>query len=151
MSKITAELIREVREASGAPILRAKKVLEEVKGDKEKAIEILKKEGFAKMSKRGDRKTGQGIVVSYEHHNGRVASLVELQCETDFVAKNDLFQKTARSIAMQIASMDPKNEKELLAQDFVKDSSKKIEDLINEVATKTGEVIRLGKFTRVSI
>src|SRR3989344_1911369 len=115
MKKITADLIREVREETGAPMLRAKKVLEEYAGDKKKAIDVLKEEGFEKMAKRTDRTTENGIVVAYSHHTGRVASLVELLCETDFVAKNELFLEVANNIAMQVASMNPKDEKELLA------------------------------------
>ncbi|OGM31594.1 hypothetical protein A2803_00325 [Candidatus Woesebacteria bacterium RIFCSPHIGHO2_01_FULL_44_21] len=148
--KITAQMIREVREETGAPMLRAKKVLEEV-GDKKKAIEILKKEGFEKMAKRTDRATGAGVVVSYTHHTGKVASLVELLCETDFVAKNEVFLEVANNIAMQVASMNPKDEKELLAQEFVKDPGKKIEELIKEATAKTGENIKLSRFTRIEI
>lgn len=148
--KITAQLIREVREITGAPMMRAKKVLEEV-GDKKKAIEILKKEGFEKMAKRADRATSAGVVVSYTHHTGKVASLVELLCETDFVAKNELFLEVANNIAMQVASMNPKDEKELLSQEFIKDPSKKIEELIKEATAKTGENIKLGRFSRIEV
>lgn len=149
--KITADLIREVREASGAGVMRVKKVLEELNGDKEKAIELLRKEGFAKLEKRADRETGAGVVVSYEHHTGTVAALVELNCETDFVAKNELFITTAKNIAMQVASMNPENEQELLAMNFIKDPSKTIEDLIKEVNAKTGENTKLGKFVRIEV
>lgn len=151
MVKITAQLIREVREETGAPMLRAKKVLEEVSADRKKAIEILKKEGFEKTAKRAERTTGSGIVAAYTHHTRKVASLVELQCETDFVAKNELFAALANDVAMQVASMDPKDEKELLAQSFIKDTSKTIEDLVKEVISKTGENVRVGKFTRVEV
>lgn len=149
--KVTAELIREVREETGAPMMRAKKVLDEQGGDKVKAMEILKKEGFEKMAKRTDRETANGIVVSYAHHTGKVATLVELLCETDFVAKNEMFVELANSIAMQISAMNPKDNEELLSQDFIKDPSKKVEELIREVTTKTGEVIRLGRFTRIEV
>lgn len=149
--KITAQLIREVREESGAPMMRAKKVLEGVGGDKNKAINILKKEGFEKMAKRADRETSAGVVVAYTHHNRRVAAIVELLCETDFVAKNELFLEVANSIAMQTASMNPKDKKELLSQEFIKDPSRSIEDLIKEVTAKTGENIRLGRFERIEI
>ncbi len=154
--KITAQLIREVRQDSGAPMLRAKKVLEEV-GDlpaqagKKKAIEILKKEGFDKMAKRTDRTTSAGVVVAYTHHTGKVACLVELLCETDFVAKNEVFLELANNIAMQAASMSPKDDKELLGQEFIKDPSKKIEELVKEVTAKTGENIRLGRFVRIEV
>jgi len=151
ITKITADLIREVRQSSGAPILRTKKVLQEVEGDKDKAIKILKKEGFAKMAKRADRDTSAGFVASYSHHTGTVAALVELQCETDFVAKNELFIETANNIAMQVASMNPETQEELLKQDFIKDPSRTIQDLINEVNAKTGENTNLGKFVRIEV
>lgn len=151
MAKIDAKLIREVRESTGAPMMRAKKVLDEVKGNQKKAISILKKEGFAKMAKRSGRATANGIVVTYSHHTGKVAVVAELLCETDFVAKNELFIKLANDLALQIASMKPRNTKELLKQDFIKDSSKKIEDLVKEVITKTGENINVGRFERIEI
>lgn len=151
MAKVTAELIREVREETGAPMMRAKKVLDEQGGDKAKAVEILKKEGFEKMEKRQDRETANGVVASYTHHTGKVAVLVELLCETDFVAKNELFVELANSIAMQVSAMNPKDNEELLSQEFIKDPSKTIEELIKEVTTKTGEVIRLGRFVRIEV
>jgi len=150
-SKITAEAIRKVRTESGAPILRSKKVLEEVKGNTKKAIEILKKEGFAKVEKRAGRSTSQGLVVAYTHHTGKVATLVELLCETDFVAKNELFVELANSLALQTASMKPKDAKELLAQDYIKDPSKKVQDLVTDVIAKTGENVQVGRLQRLEI
>lgn len=150
MTKIKASEIRELKDATGAPILRAKKVLEEV-GDFKKALKILKEEGFQKASKRIERVTAQGIVATYAHHTGNVSSIVELLCETDFVARNDLFVKLADELALQTASMDPKNTKELLKQDFIKDPSKKIEDLVKEVIAKTGENIQVGRIARIEI
>ncbi len=151
MAKVTAQLIREVKDETGAPMLRAKKVLDEFNGDRDKAIEVLKKEGFEKMAKRADRETANGIVVTYAHHTGKVGSLVELLCETDFVARNELFVELAKSIAMQVASMNPTDAEELLAQEFIKEPSKTIKDLIAEVTSKTGENIRLGKFSRLEV
>jgi elongation factor Ts len=151
MTKVTAQLIREVREETGAPMARTKKVLDEQGGDRKKASEILKKEGFEKMEKRQDRDTTNGIVVAYSHHTGKVATLVELLCETDFVAKNEVFVGLANDIAMQVSAMNPKDEKELLKQEFIKDPGKTIEELIKEATTKTGEVLRLGKFERIEV
>jgi elongation factor Ts len=149
--KIKASLIRKLRDETGAPVIRVKKVLEEVKGNEKKASEILKKEGFEKAAKRAERETAQGIVVAYCHHTGKVASLVELLCETDFVARNELFKKLADNLAMQVASMNPKNTKELESQEFIKDPNKKISDLVKEVITKTGENVRIGRFSRIEI
>lgn len=150
-NKITADLIREVREITGAGVMRAKKVLEEVGGDREKAIKILREEGFSKLEKRADRETAAGYIATYKHHTGTVAALVELNCETDFVAKNELFIETANNIAMQVASMNPQSEEELLSQSFIKDPSKTIEELIKEVNAKTGENTKLGKFVRIQV
>ena len=151
MTKIDTAKIKKVRDATGAPVMRAKKVLEEVKGDEKKATEILKKEGFEKASKRKGRSTDQGVVASYVHHSSKVASLVELLCETDFVARNKLFVELGKNLAMQVASMNPKDAKELSKQDFIKDPDQKISDLVKEVIAKTGENVRIGRIQRVEI
>lgn len=148
--KITAKQIKKVREATGAPIMRVKKVLEEL-GDEKKAEKLLKKEGFEKIAKRASRETSQGLVETYMHHSGKVASLVEVLCETDFVARNKLFKELAHNLAMQVASMNPKNAKELESQDFIKDPKKKVSDLVKEVIAKTGENVRIGRIHRLEI
>ena len=149
MAKIDLKIISKLREETGSPVIRVKKVLEEVNGDEKKAIEILKKEGFEKMAKREDRATSQGILAVYLHHNKKVASVVEIFCETDFVAKNDLFLALGNDLAMQLASMPAKNEKEFVKEEFIKDPTKTIYDLIKEISIKTGENIRLGRLAFV--
>ena len=148
MAKISVELIKKLREQTGAPVIRVKKVLEEVKGEEKKAFVILQKEGFEKAAKREGRETGQGKIFSYVHHNGRVASVVELFAETDFVARNELFETLGRDIALQVASM---GEKDLAKQEFIKDPAKKIEDLVKEVIAKTGENIKIGRAIRIAL
>lgn len=148
MGKISVELIKKLREESGAPIIRVKKVLEEFDGDEKKALEILKKEGFEKAEKRLERVTGQGKVFCYAHHTGTVVSVVELFCETDFVAKNELFETLGKNIALQAASMGAED---IENQDFIKDPSKKIAELIKEVIAKTGENVKLGRVIRVEL
>lgn len=148
MSKITADLIRKLKEESGAPVMRVKTVLEEFKGDEKKALELLKKEGFEKASKREGRETTQGKIFTYVHHTGKIAGIVELLCETDFVARNELFEALGKDLAMQTASMGDKN---LEKQDFIKDPSKKMGDLIKEVVAKTGENIKVGKVHRLQL
>ena len=148
MVKITVDLIKKLREETGAGVMRVKKVLEELKGDEKKALEILKKEGFEKATKREERETGQGKIFTYSHHTGKVVSVVELFCETDFVAKNELFETLGKELALQVASM---GEKDIEKQDFIKDPSKKISDLIKEVIAKTGENVRLGRAFRVEL
>lgn len=148
MSKISVDIIRKLREESGAPVIRVKKILEEFDGDEAKALEVLKKEGFEKAETREGRETSQGKIFSYTHHTGRVASLVELLCETDFVARNELFEELGKNIAMQAASM---GEKDLGKQEFIKDPSKKIADLVKEVVAKTGENVKIGKVVRIEL
>ena len=148
MGKITADQIRKLREKTGAPVMRVKKLLEELKGDEKKAEEILMKEGFEKASKREGRETSQGKIFTYVHHTGKVASVVELLCETDFVARNELFDVLGKDLALQVASM---GEKDLEKQDFIKNPAKKMGDLIKEVIAKTGENIKLGKVLRVEL
>lgn len=151
MTKLNIALIKKLREATGAPVARVKQVLEEVKGDEEKAQEILKKEGFEKAAKRAGRTTGQGLVYAYTHHSGKIGSVVEVLCETDFVAKNVLFKELAHNLALQVASMNPKDAKELERQEFIRDPKKKISDLVREVIAKTGENIRIGRIYRVEL
>lgn len=150
-NNITTELLKEVRELTGAPIMRVKKVLEEKGGDRDAAIAILKKEKQDKMEKRSDRETGAGIIKSYVHHNEKVAVIVELLAETDFVTSNELFQKFGDNVALQIASMKPENTDELMKQDFIKDPSKTIEELLKEVKAKTGENAKIGRFYRLEV
>lgn len=149
--KVSFEEIRKLREETGAPVIRVKKVLEEVEGDAKKAFKILQKEGFEKASKREGRETSQGLIETYVHHSGKVASLVELLCETDFVARNELFKSLAHDLALQVASLEAKNVKELTEQEFIKDPTKKVGDLVKEVIAKTGENIVIGRFFRVKL
>ncbi|MEK7168847.1 MAG: elongation factor Ts [Patescibacteria group bacterium] len=146
--KITSDLIKKVREETGAGVMRVKQVLEEVKGDELKALEILKAEGLEKVAKREDRATGQGKVFSYNHHSNKIVSVVELFSETDFVAKNELFEQLGKDISLQVASM---GEEDIEGQDFIKDPSKKIKTLIKEVIAKTGENIKLGRVVRIEL
>ena len=148
MNKIPLDRVKKLREETGAPIIRVKKVLEEFEGNEKKAFEVLQKEGFEKAAKREGRETSQGKVFSYVHHTQKIVSVVELFCETDFVSRNELFESLGKDIAMQVASM---GEKDIEKQEFIKDPSKKISDLIKAVIAKTGENIRLGKVLRVEL
>ncbi|MFC1649819.1 elongation factor Ts [Patescibacteria group bacterium] len=143
--------IKKVREATGASMVRVKDVLDELKGNEDKAIKKLQKEMGKKMAKRADRATGQGLLQTYTHHDGRTVSVVELLCETDFVAKNKLFQSVAKDLSLQVASMNPKDVNELVKQDFVKDPGKKVGDLVEEVKAKTGENIQIGRIWRIQL
>jgi elongation factor Ts len=153
MGKLDINLIRKLKEATGAPVIRVKQVLEEfgnlpAQAGEKKAFAILQKEGFEKAAKKETRQTGQGKLFTYVHHTGKVASVVELFCETDFVARNELFETLGRDLALQVAGVGEKN---LEKQEFIKDPTKKIKDLVKEVIAKTGENVRLGKVIRVEL
>lgn len=142
--------IKELREKTGAGVADCKEALEEANNDLKKAEEILQKKGFEKAAKKGDRATGSGLVESYVH-GGRIGVLVELQCETDFVARTDEFKTLAHEIALQVSSMNPKNTEELLKQEYIRDASKTIEELIKAAIAKLGENIVLSRFNRIEI
>lgn len=148
MGKLNIKLIKKLREETGAPVVRVKKVLEEVGGEEKTALAILQKEGFEKAAKRETRRTGQGKMFVYCHHTGKVVGVVELLCETDFVARNSLFEELGKDLAMQVASM---GEKDLEEQEFIKDPTQKVEDLVKTVIAKTGENIRIGRVFRVEL
>jgi len=108
MAEITAQMVKELRDSTGAPFIDCKKALEEVSGDLEKALDILKIRGVAKASKKVGRDTPEGIVMSYIHAGGKIGVMIEINCETDFVARNEEFQAFAREVAMQIAASNPR-------------------------------------------
>jgi len=108
MAAITTQLIKELREKTGAGMMDCKQALEETGGDMEKAVDVLRKKGAAVAAKRADKETNQGVVEAYVHAGGRIGAMVELNCETDFVAKTPDFKSLAHDIAMQIAAMSPR-------------------------------------------
>lgn len=148
MSKINIDLIKKLREETGVAIIRIREVLKEVGEDEKKALVILKKEALDKAERREGRETGQGKIFVYAHHTGKVVGLVELLCETDFVAKNELFEGLGKDLAMQAASM---GDEKFEDQDFIKDGSRKIKEMIKELIAKTGENIKLGRVQRFEI
>ena len=194
--KIGAKLVKELRDRTGAGMMDCKKALEETGADIEAAIDLLRSRGEAKASKRAGRATDEGTVASYIHHGGRIGVLVELNCETDFVAKTAEFRTLARDIAMHVAARDPVavatadvdaevvererrifldqvtregrpehlrarivdgklgkffKEHVLLEQAYVRDPDRSVGDLITEVSARTGERIRVARFSRFQI
>lgn len=148
---ISIDQIKKLRNETGAPIHEIKKALDEANGNETKAREILKKSGFERAAKKAERETKAGRAFSYIHHSGTVGAVIVLLCETDFVARTDEFQNLGREIAMQVASMNPKDVEELLTQDYIRDSGKIIETLIKEVIAKTGENIQIKNFQRLEV
>lgn len=147
--KVDAEKIKKLREEVGGGMMDVKKALEEAEGNVEKAKKILKKKGIRKAEKKSERETGEGRVFSYVHHNGKVGALLRLACETDFVAKNEEFQKLGKELVMQVASMKPENVEEFLGQNYVREPDKTIEELIKEAIGKLGENIEVEGFARL--
>lgn len=192
---ITAAMVKELREKSGAGMMDCKKALTETNGDMDKAVDFLREKGLASVAKKSSRIASEGIVEAYVHV-GRIGVLVEVNSETDFVAKNEEFQNFVKDIAMQIAAVAPKyvsreevpaeeveheknvlteqargeNKPEhiiekmvqgrlekfyeeicLLDQDFIKDSDKKIRDILNDLIAKIGENIKIRRFVRYEV
>ena len=144
------EKIKQLREKTGAGVMDAKKALEESGGDMKKAEEIIAAKGIVKAEKKADREVKSGLVYGYTHQ-GRVGVLVEVSCETDFVAKNPEFEALCKEVALQVTSMEPKDVGELLEQDYIRDGSKKIKDLVTNLIGKIGENIQVRRFVRFEL
>jgi len=145
---IPIKKIKKLREETMVSIMECKKALEEAGGDIEKAKEILKKRGAVLAAKTAERETTEGIIESYIHSNSKVGVLIDLRCETDFVARSEEFKKLAHEICLQIASMKPEDTASLLSQPWIKNEEKKIKDLIAEYVAKLGENIVIERFVR---
>ena len=163
---ISASDVKQLRELTGAGMLECKKALESAKGDIEKAQKILREKGFSAAAKRADRATSEGLIHSYIHHNSRVGVLVELNCESDFVARTDDFRNLVQQLGLHIAAANPlyvsaedipngsdEDPKDvcLLLQPFVKDESRTVQDLVTETISKTGENVRIRRFARFEL
>ncbi len=196
MAEITMDMIKKLREKTAAGLMDCKKALEEAGGDMEKAVDILRQKGLAVAAKRAGKATKEGVVAAYIHATKKLGAMVEVNCETDFVARTEEFQKFAYDVAMHIAATNPicvsredmpqevlEREKEiyiaqakesgkpenviekivqgklekffkeavLLEQPFVKNPDLTIQDLLNELMTKTGERIQIRRFTRYQV
>ena len=193
---ITAALVKELRDRTGAGMMECKRALTETGADIEAAIDLLRSKGEAKAAKRAAKAANQGVVASYIHHGGRIGVLVELNCETDFVANTDDFRELARDLAMHVAASDPIavesgdvdpetvererrvfseqvaregkpehirdrivdgklakffRERVLLDQPFVRDPDRSVGELVTEVSARTGEKIRVARFSRFQV
>lgn len=166
--QILTSAIKELRAKTGAGVIDCKKALIEAEGDVEKAIEILSKRGLAIARKKADRLTNQGIIEAYVHPGGQIAVLVEVNCESDFVARTEEFKELAHNLALQIAAMSPQfiapadipEEQKLdaklediclLSQPFIKDQNKTVQDIIAETIAKVGENIKVRRFVRFEL
>lgn len=161
---VNTQAIKELRERTGAGIMDCKKALEETGGDITGAIEILRKRGLAKAQKKAEREVRQGLIEAYIHTAGRIGALVEVNCETDFVAHTDELKDLAHHLAMQVAATDPSfigsddvpeevdpSEACLLHQPFIKNPQKTVHDIITETIAKVGENIKVRRFARFEL
>lgn len=151
MSKINLEQIKKLREKTKAGVMDCRQALEECGGDFKKAKEWLKKKGIASAGKRADRQTSCGVIQTYVHPDSRIASVVELGCETDFVARTKEFKKLAHELSLQVAAMNPKNVAELLAQPWIRDEKIVVGDLVKETIAKVGENILVRRIFRCEL
>jgi len=163
---ISTEQIKELRDITSAGIMDCRNALIKADGDMEKAAELLKEQSLVRIEKKSQRQTSQGLVESYVHTGGRIGAMVEVNCETDFVARTPEFQELVHNIAMQVAAQEPQCiTREQLAEDadvepeiaclmlqpFIRDPDLTIQDLINEVAAKVGENVKVSRFARFEL
>jgi len=148
---ISLDLLKQLRSETLAGVADCKHALEDANGDYKKAKKLLIERGVEKAAKKEDRETAMGIIESYIHANGKVGVLVELRCETDFVARNEEFKKLAHEVALQVAAMEPKNVEELLKSPYIRDAKMTIGDLVKLTIAKIGENITIAKFTRLQL
>jgi len=164
--KIPTARIKELRDQSGAGVMDCRNALLETKGDMEKALQILKQRNLFLVERKAKRSATQGIIEAYIHSGGRIGAMVEVNCETDFVARTDEFKELAHYLAMQVAAMPPQfiSREEvpegvniepqvacLLLQPYIKDTDKTVQDIITETIAKVGENIKVSRFARFEL
>lgn len=148
---MSIDLIKQLREKTGISVAECKKALEGAGGDEMKALEILKEKSQSVTMKKAEAETKEGLIEAYIHSNGKIGVLVELNCQTDFVARNPDFKSLAKDLAMQVAATESVDVPSLLAEPFIKDPSRTVGSLINEHIAKLGENIKINKFARYQI
>jgi elongation factor Ts len=163
---VSIEQVRALRDQTGAGVMECKEALEGADGDIGKATAALREKGLASAAKRMGKATREGVIETYLHTGGRVGAMIELGCETDFVARTEEFQKLAHDIAMQVAAMGPEyidqEEMEegdarppasisLMQQPFIKNNSSSVGEMVKELAAKVGENIRVVRFNRLEV
>ncbi|MFC2065491.1 elongation factor Ts [Chloroflexota bacterium] len=164
--KISAEWIKELRGQSKAGVMECRNALLEAEGDMAKALQVLKERGLIQAEKKAGRATTKGLIEAYIHIGGRIGAMIEVNCETDFVARTDEFKELAHYLAMQVAAMTPQCISEedlpeecdivpeaacLLLQPYIKDPTKTVRDIIVEVIAKVGENIKVSRFARFEL
>ena len=145
---ITASQVMELRKKTGAGMMECKKVLTETDGDEEKAIDLLKERGILKAQKKSDRIAAEGLVETYISEDGKVGAIVEVNSETDFVAKNEEFQKFVEDVVKQVALNNPKDVDDLLSQESISESGKTVNDVLTSKIATIGENLSVRRFER---
>ena len=145
---ITASQVKELREKTGAGMMDCKKVLTETDGDMEKAIELLRERGIAKAAKKSGRVAAEGLVEAYISEDGKVGAIVEVNAETDFVAKNEEFKEFVLSVAKQVVLKNPKDLDDLLAQESIDEAGKTVKDVLTDKIAKIGENMNIRRYAR---
>ena len=148
---VDINLLKKLRSVTQAGIADCRAALEASNGDYKKAKEWIRSRGLEKAAKKEGRETSEGLIEAYIHQNGRVGAMIEILCETDFVARTDEFKNLSHEIAMQVAAMNPKDVPALLKQEYIRDSSKTVENLVKEAIAKLGENIVIKKLQRFEI
>ena len=165
--EISVEMIRDLRQKTGAGVMDCKKALEQANGNSDKAEDVLREQGLSSAAKKAGRETREGLVHAYIHTGGRVGALVQLDCETDFVARTPEFQELAHNLAMQIAAMPstsyiskddieeeekrPIEEISLLDQSYIKDPSRTVNDIVQDAIARVGENVKVRRFSRFAL
>ena len=149
--KISIEDLKKLREATSAGVADCRQALEDAGGNYEKAKKLLIERGLEKAAKKEGKETSQGVIASYVHATGKVGVLLELRCETDFVERTDEFKNLAHELTLQIAAMNPKDVKALLASPYIRDAGQTMEQLVKITIAKVGENITIARFTRMQL
>lgn len=148
---VSLDDLKKLREETSAGVSDCRQALEDANGDYNKAKKLILERGLAKAAKKEGKETTQGMIDSYIHANGIVGVLVELRCETDFVARTDDFKKLAHEISLQVAAMNPKNVEELFKSAYIREASTTIDSLIKQTIAKVGENITVARFSRLAL
>lgn len=164
--EVTSEMVKSLREQSGAGVMSCRTALIEAQGDVTKALQILKEKNLLQVEKKASRVTSQGLIESYVHAGGRIGVVIEVNCETDFVARTDIFKELAHNLAMQVAALAPicvSKEQipagsdadpataSLLSQPYIKDTTITVQEIVNQAIAKTGENIKIRRFVRYEL
>ena len=148
--KIDIKEVKKLKEMTGAGLTDAKRALEDAAGDFEKALAAMRAKGMDKAEKRTDREARAGLIGSY-NHDGRIGVLVEVNCETDFVARGDIVKELVKDLSMHIAAAEPKDVDDLMKQEFIKDPSKTVGDFVKETAARLNENVVVRRFSRLAL